>query len=170
MRPAAAAAAVLLAVAAQAAPVPPFQKGLKLKKDGKFAAAAEVFSDILAKKPKDADALEQLATLQGWLGKHDEALATWRKALALAPDNSDYRLGLARVLYWKQDFKGSLKELDAVLDAAPESVEALTLDGDVLLAAGRAPEARKAYLKAQALAPDDAELAKKLERAAAAKK
>lgn len=139
-----------------------FEEALKLKKAGKHAAAASAFQAIAAGEPKNVDALEQLATLQGWLGKHDESLATWRRALSLAPDNSDLRLGLARVLYWKGERKESLDELATVLEDQPDSVEAWTLDGDVLMADGRPAEARKAYKRAKTLAPNDRDLDKKL--------
>jgi cytochrome c-type biogenesis protein CcmH/NrfG len=141
-----------------------FGDAVRLKKAGKHAAAAAAFQAIVDSEPKNVDALEQLATLQGWLAKHDEALMTWRKALSLAPENSDLRLGLARVLYWKGETKSSLKELAAVLVSQPESAEAWTLNGDVLLADGRPGEARKAYKKAKSLAPKDGEIDKKLAR------
>lgn len=162
--------ALLALGAAHAGSTAKFEKALKLKKEGKHAPAAEAFAAIVSAEPKNVGALEQLATLQGWLGKHDAALATWRKALKLAPDNSDLRLGLARVLYWKGDRKQALSELADVLDAQPESVEAWTLQGDIQLAADQVAAARKAYLKAKDLSPDDAELDKKLERTAPSKK
>ena len=152
----------LLAGAGTAATLP---EGLALKKQGKHAEAAKVFEALVKKNPKDVESLEQLATLQGWLNRYDESIATWKRALALKPKNRDYRVGLARVLYWKHEFKDSLRELDAVLEAKEDDLEALILEGDVYLADGKAAAARKSYRSAQELAPDDAELAKKAARA-----
>jgi cytochrome c-type biogenesis protein CcmH/NrfG len=154
---------------AQAKANPDFDKGLQFKKDGMFAQAAKVFSGIVSKDPKDADALVQLATLQGWLEKYDESIKTWEAALELAPKSADFRLGLARVLYWKKDYSRASSELKTVLRASPKLVEGWTLLGDVYAASARSPETLKAYLKAQELAPDDAEIAKKVARTQAAK-
>ena len=157
-------AALVSLAAAAAAGATPMQDGLKLKAQGKYAQAAEAFESALEENPKDVDALQQLATVQGWQEQFDAAVKTWKKALALAPKNQELRLGLARVLYWKHEFPASLKELAGVLAKQPRSVEALTLRGDVLLAQGDAAQARKAYLAARALSPDDPDLEKKLGR------
>ncbi len=161
--------ALMLAAASARAAATEFDKGLQLKKDGKFAPAAKVFTEILAKKPRNLAALEQSATLQGWLGDYPASIATWTLALEIAPTNRDFRLGLARVLYWNRDYKPSLTELETVLKSEPKSVDAWTLLGDVYAASSRLQEAHKAYLKAQELAPDDAALAKKAARTEAAK-
>src|SRR5690349_19434787 len=78
-----------------------FQRGMELKNAGKHNQAAQVFEEIVRANPNDADALEQLATLQGWLGKYSESVQTWLRALTLHPGNTDYQLGLSRVLYWR---------------------------------------------------------------------
>lgn len=108
-----------------------FKEGIEFKKSGRHAAAAEIFAQLVAKTPDDADSLEQLATLQGWLGKYDDSISTWRKALALYPDSADYHLGLARVLYWKGEPERSLREVDFSLAAQPGNPDALKLKGDV---------------------------------------
>lgn len=78
-----------------------FQEGLELKKKEKFAEAALVFEELVGKNPSDLESLEQLATMRGWLGDYDRAIETWQRALALSPDNQDFRQGLDRVLQWK---------------------------------------------------------------------
>lgn len=141
-----------------------FEEGLALKRAEKFAEAAAVFAAVVKKEPRNADALEQLATVQGWLGRHEESIETWRRLLRLAPKNDDYRVGLARVLYWKGRHEEALKELSRVLAGRSRRADALALRGDVLAAAGRPEEARTAYLGAQSADPSDGELAKKLAR------
>lgn len=142
-----------------------FQDGLRLKKAEKFEEAARVFQSLVERRPEDADALEQLATMQAWLGRHDESIATWDRLVALHPRSDDYRLGLARVLYWRGQRVRALRELRHVIGGRPRDVDALTLAGDVHLADGDVKRAREYYRKAKALAPADAELDKKLARA-----
>jgi YaiO family outer membrane protein len=151
----------LLTPAAQAASM---EEGLRLKQQERFADSAAVFTQLLREHPQDLAVLEQLATLEGWLQRYDDSAAHWRQAIALAPQRPDYRVGLARVLYWKGDHAGALDALDAVA-AEPAHYDALVLRGDVLMAQGRPDAARAAYLRAQSLPQADAGLAAKLARA-----
>lgn len=153
----------LLAPLAQAASM---EEGLSLKQQEKFVEGAAVFAELVRENPRDLKALEQLATLEGWLQRYDDSISHWRQAIALAPRRADLRVGLARVLYWKGENAAALESLDAALDAEPKNADTLALRGDVLMAQGRVEAARAAYLAAQALpGADAAALATKLERA-----
>lgn len=123
-------AALLLAAPAAAADL---KEGLALKKEGKLPEAQAVFAELAAADPRDADALEQLATVQGWRGDYAASVRTWNAALALRPDSGDDRLGLARVLYWS----GKHAEALAALGAGPKDAETEKLRADI----GRAVEA-----------------------------
>ena len=159
-------AAVLAALLPACAAAASMERGISLKKAGKLAEAAEVFQEVVREDLRDADALEQLATVQGWLGRYEDSVKTWVRALKLRPDSPDTLTGLARVLYWKHDYRRALGFVEKALVQAPGSVDALVLKGDVLAAEGDVPAARAAYLDARAVAPNDAELGKKLERLA----
>ena len=153
----------LLAPLAQAASM---EEGLRLKQQEKFAEGAAVFAELVRENPHDLKALEQLATLEGWLRRYDDSIAHWRQAIALAPQRADLRLGLARVLYWKGENAAALESLEAALAMEPKHHDALLLRGDVLMAQGRVESAREAYLQARALpGADAAALVSKLERA-----
>lgn len=155
-------AALLLGQPALAAT---YEDGLRLKQEQKLEAAAVAFRDVLQREPDDTRALEQLAIVQSWLNRYDDAIAAWHRLLALTPDAVEARIGLARVLYWKGERQSALRELDVALGSEPENVDALILEGDVLMADGQQRGARAAYLHAQARAPGDAEIAKKIDRA-----
>lgn len=144
-----------------------FEDGLRLKQQEKFAAAAEVFAAVATREPKNDDVLSQLATVQGWLSRFDAAIETWRRAITLNPRKAEHRVGLARVLYWKGQRSESRAELERALALAPANPDVLTLKGDVLLADREPESARQAYLQAQRLKPNDADLAEKLARLAA---
>ncbi len=141
-----------------------FQQGMRLKADNKLEAAAKEFEGVLAQNPRDGKALEQLAVIQGWLGRYNESIASWQRLLAIEPGREDARIGIARVQYWSQQPAAALQTLDDVLSRQPRSAEALTLKGDVLLARQQVPAAREAYQLALANGGDPAELQKKIAR------
>src|SRR5581483_7715753 len=80
------------------------------------------------------------------------------------PDNADYQIGLARLLYWMHDNDRALALLDKAIEASPRNVDARTLKGDVLAAAGDPVRARAAYVDAQSLSPGNPEIGKKISR------
>lgn len=141
-----------------------FQQGLRLKADNQLTAAAREFEGVLAQNPRDGKALEQLAVIQGWLGRYGESIATWQRLLVLEPDREDARIGIARVQYWSQQPAAAQQTLDDVLARQPRSAEALSLKGDVLLARQQPQAAREAYQLALSNGGDAAELQKKLNR------
>ncbi|AXQ29983.1 YaiO family outer membrane beta-barrel protein [Solimonas sp. K1W22B-7] len=145
--------ACLFAPLAQAASM---EEGLRLKQQEKFAESAAVFAGLVRENPRDLKALEQLATVEGWLQRYAESIAHWRMAIALAPQRADLRVSLARVLYWKGEHDAALAALDAALAAEPGNADAAVLRGDVLMAQGRPEAAREAYLKARQLPGADA--------------
>lgn len=139
-----------------------FQKGMDLKRQEKFEEAAQVFARIVQSQPKHVDALQQLATLQGWLNQYEESIQTWRRALALDPNNMELLIGLARVLTWNEDFYHAETEYRKALNLNPNSYDALVGMGDIEMRREDPAEARKFYVRAQAMQPADADLKKKL--------
>lgn len=147
-----------------------FEEGLQLKKQEKFAQAEAVFAELLREKPDDLPALMQWATLLGWLGRFDDSIGAWRRALDLRPpakDALDCRIALSRVQYWKGDLPQSRGRLEQVVEEAPRELDALVLLGDVCTAQHDPACARSAYQRARALDPGNPELGKKLARTAA---
>lgn len=143
-----------------------FEDGQRLKREQKLAEAERVFAQLAQQHPEDREVLAELATVQGWQGKHAESAATWRRALVLAPDSVDLRLGLARVLYWSGERRQALSELDIVLGQDPVHYDALLLRGDVLLAQDDRAGARTAFERARGGSPgnDDRDLSLLLAR------
>lgn len=75
------------------------------------------------------------------------------QAQALAPANVDVLVVVARFAFARQDRTGAYGYLDQVLAAAPESVEAWVLRGDMERTDGRLQEAIDAYSKALDVQP-----------------
>lgn len=152
-----------LLLASAAAWASRYEDGLRLKQAQQLQPAAEAFAAVLAREPGNVLAVEQLAIVQGWLGRYEQSTATWRRAIELRPGKPDYHVGLARVLYWQGERRAALSELDRALALAPDSLEALSLKGDVLLADGQRDPARQAYERSLQLpGADAAELQRKL--------
>ncbi|OGR50761.1 MAG: hypothetical protein A3I11_01760 [Elusimicrobia bacterium RIFCSPLOWO2_02_FULL_39_32] len=139
-----------------------FELGLELKRAEKFAEAAKIFSSIVEQDPKNTDALQQLATLQSWLGLYDKAISTWKQAITLHPNNIEYHVGLARVLSWKGEIKEAKTEYMKAFIIKQDDLDTLIGLGDLETRQGNISEAKKWYLKALTLHPDDLNLKKKL--------
>lgn len=139
---------LLLSCICGAAGAATYEDGLRFKSEQKLDDAAAAFTEVSAAQPGNVDALEQLAIVQGWLKTYDASIASWRKAIALAPERAGLVIGLARVLYWKGEHAAALGELDTALASEPGNVDGLTLKGDVLLAQEQPEAARKAYAQA----------------------
>ncbi|MDP1907564.1 MAG: YaiO family outer membrane beta-barrel protein, partial [Hyphomicrobium sp.] len=86
--------------------------------------------------------------------------------VAIEPESSELRLGLARVLYWSEQREAALTELETVLRGDPANYDALLLRGDVMIAQGDRSGARAAYEQARDAKPgnDDRDIAVLLAR------
>lgn len=155
----------LLQTLSPAAGAATLQEGLALKQQQKLAEAAAVFAAVVRQAPGDLEAREQLATVEGWLGRYDDSITSWSALLFSAPQSPNARgwqIGRARIRYWKGEHALARTELDAVLAQAPQDADALRLAGDVALAQGQRADASGYYQRALALAPTDEELKLKL--------
>lgn len=88
-------------------------------------------------------------------GALDESIAQYRRALELRPTYVDIRVALARVLLDAQQYVAAADELDRVLAAQPDQLEALLLRGLAAYFAGALNTARAAWDRAAAADPDD---------------
>ena len=88
-------------------------------------------------------------------GALDEAIAQYRRALELRPTYVDIRVALARVLLDAQRYPAAADELDQVLAAQPDQVEALLLRGLAAYFAGAFNTAMANWDRAAAADPAD---------------
>jgi Flp pilus assembly protein TadD len=86
-------------------------------------------------------------------GKPDQAIATYRSALALAPTNSSIEVQLGTVLLGKGLTSEALDHLNQAVALAPDSAEAHNKLGAGLAKAGQTEEAMAQLQQAVALAP-----------------
>lgn len=129
------------------------EEGLALKRAQDFPGAAKVFAALVSANPKDVDALEQLATVTGWMERHAEALALWDRAIVLAPQYDGLRVNRARVLYWMGRLSESEVAIMEVLPRMAQDADAWELAGDIARARHDVVRARERYRQAILLAP-----------------
>lgn len=124
-----------------------------------YAAPSTPLSDAEARAaahPADADALADLALQLSWTPGHlPEAIDTWRRALALRPNDPRLRLGLARTLAWAGVNAESARLYDALLAEQPANPEVLLGRSQLARWTGDRATARALLERAEAAAPTD---------------
>ncbi len=106
-----------------------------------------------------ANAHAHLAAEYRSAGALDESIAQYRRALELRPTYVDVRVALARVLLDAQRYTVAADELDQVLAAQPDQIEALLLRGLAAYYAGALNTARASWDRAAVADPADRRVA-----------
>jgi len=109
----------------------------------------------IARNPSDLAALIALANLYFDAAKYPQAIAYYRRALALDPANPDARTDYATALHGKGDDLQAIHELEAVLAKHPNFPEALFNEGVVANAIGRRSQAVDAFRRFLKAKPND---------------
>lgn len=118
-----------LARKAEAEPL--YREGVEARRSGRLVRALEALSGAVRRQPENADAQVQLGLTLIGLRRYDQARSALTKAVAIAPDYADARLGLARLAFFRQDLAEAERELKTILDRAPRNVEAEALRAQV---------------------------------------
>lgn len=139
----------------------------KLMNQGRSTEAKTLFEALVAKSPKDADALNGL----GWCllntGNAKEAQPVFEKALAAKPDASGAMNGLAQALDAQNDTDGAIKVWETMVKKDPGPHAGTFGLADAYL---QKKEFKKAVPLLEQLCkayPNDEQLKKKLQRARA---
>jgi regulator of sirC expression with transglutaminase-like and TPR domain len=109
----------------------------------------------LQRNPNDLAALVNLANLYFDAGKYPQAIAYYKRALALDPANPDTRTDYATALHGSGRDLEALRELESILASRPRFPEALFNQGVVANAIGRRTEAIGAFRSFLKVAPND---------------
>lgn len=129
--------------------------GQAAAQEGDFAAAVEHLERALELSPDVAEAQATLGNIYLRQGRLDEAGAALRTELASHPVDHRSRHVLATVLELDNQPQAALREVELVLDAAPDFADARYLRGKILFEEGRVDEAAAQLLAAAELAPED---------------
>jgi len=115
---------------------------------GKFRTAEKQYQTVLAKDPKNLDALSNLGVVYFRTGKIRSAESTLKKALTIAP-NDDFVLTTLGIVHYRQSrFDYALKELRKAIEINPNSATAHNYLGITASQKGRQQEAEKEMLQA----------------------
>ena len=116
----------------------------------------------LQQQPEDADGWEMLARSWTVLGRHPEAVAAWRRVMALKPDNADVLVEFADELATANG--GNLQDeprrlVQRALELDPRHVKGLALAGSAAWQAGDYSAAEQAWTRLLAVAPPQGDIA-----------
>jgi tetratricopeptide (TPR) repeat protein len=109
-----------------------YQQGLQATKAGDFEKARDLFQQALDQDPNNPDILNMLAHSQRKLGKIDDAIDNYKKALAIKPNFPEAREYLGETYV-----QAALQQLDILKsygDSAKEEIEDL---GEALVDAAK---------------------------------
>ena len=96
--------------------------GVVRYQQGRYPQAIELISDALKRNPNVAAAWVNLGNVQSVAGAPEEAIASYRKALALAPGDSQILDALVTIL-WNQGRGDEAQAcLDALLATQPDDI------------------------------------------------
>ncbi|HEY3452864.1 MAG TPA: tetratricopeptide repeat protein [Myxococcales bacterium] len=116
-------------------------------------AAKTLLDGLLAREPKNAEALVLRALVQEGSGELEQAIATLSKAVAAAPSAAFTHYQLGRALCVSGRFDQAVAELQAAARIDPKAVVVAYALGVAHEAAGKKGEAIAAYTHALALDP-----------------
>jgi Flp pilus assembly protein TadD len=77
---------------------------LLLHQGGQLGRAADIYREILARNPDDANALHYLGLLEASTRKFEHAISLIGRSLELQPSNAQFRENYATVLYEAQRY------------------------------------------------------------------
>jgi tetratricopeptide (TPR) repeat protein len=124
---------------------------------GRLVEAERVCQQIISGNHHFFDAIHFLAIVQASLGKNDEALASYDRALALRPDSTEALYNRGNSLRQLKRFNEALASYDRALTLRPDYATALSNRGVTLYELKRFDEALANYDRALTLRTDYAE-------------
>ena len=126
---------------------------------GQNEEALANYEAVLAQVPYRESALSGAAYDAEALGRAEDAIAYWRRALAVNPVNARYHYVLGSFLADRRDWPGAIKECEAVLRLNPFTVEARRVLVACLIRFGDRVRARTEFEKLSACSPEDQQAA-----------
>jgi tetratricopeptide (TPR) repeat protein len=124
---------------------------------GDFGGAEKSYRELLIEAPLDSRLLNSLGTVLDRLGRHQEALAHYHKALLLNPLLVVARYNMANTLRRIGDEEGALDMLRCSTKQAPEFIEAWKSLGMIHISRDNLVEAADCFKRIVELEPRDSE-------------
>jgi tetratricopeptide (TPR) repeat protein len=141
------------------------QRGRVLLEQRRYPEAEKYFRDALANDPNDPEALYFLAICQTNQNRHQEALETIDRAIAVVPELADFHALRAFILVDLHRHGDALKASEEALRLEPDSDFALTARAAAFLSRNEWATAERAARKALELNPENTVAANQLAHA-----
>jgi tetratricopeptide (TPR) repeat protein len=129
----------------------------KLFGEGQFSQAQKVCAQVIAARPGNADAHNINGVALNALGQRDEAIASLRRAIKLAPKAPSIHANLGEVLRQAGKTKDAAKSLEMAVQLDPGNAQALNNLGIIRYEEGKFDEAVDFYRRALAIKPEMSE-------------
>jgi tetratricopeptide (TPR) repeat protein len=97
------------------------QGAIELEQQGETIQAEAAWKEVLKSEPANAEADAHVGLLNAREGKYSEAVAYYRKALALNPSMPGLRLNMGLSQFKGGDFKGAIQNFEILLRKEPPS-------------------------------------------------
>lgn len=136
-----------------AAAADPLDPGRALQREGRHEEAAAFYGGVLARRPKDADALRLRAEAHRCMGRYDLALADHDALVRLFPGSAEALCNRVEIRRHAWDFDGGLADADRALELEPASASAWVGRAECLRSLGRYEESVRAATRAAELEP-----------------
>ncbi len=133
-----------------------FQKGALLLREGRAGEALAVYARMLDDKANAWRAAHQIAAVYRLRGEPETALAFFERSVRLNPRNAVGLTQIASLRHTLGDEVGMLEALNRSLEVYPLYPASYIVAGNWYLGKQEYPQALKAFTKATALNPDEA--------------
>ena len=130
--------------------------GHALMIEGNIALAEQSYASAVRLQPNSIN-LAHLANAYAGLGRLEEAIDLYRRAIALAPEYWNAWIQLARMLRMRCEYQPAAEALDRVSRARPEDPAVIREQGQLAMARGDLTTARHHLEKFLESYPDDAD-------------
>jgi len=121
-----------------------------------FPGALQTYAEAGKRLPNSADVFGNMAFVERRMGRWDEAVSHFRKAISLDPRNLQLLIYTGETLGYLRNFAEAEDFVDRALQIAPDAVRALVAKINLFQAEGRLDEASK--LAARIIAPNEGPL------------
>ncbi len=134
------------------------EQAVKLHRAGHAARAAELYREVLAVDPEQADVWRYLGAAQRDCGETSATLDAFQQSIERAPENASYRAELATTLHAAGRLQDAVEAYRAALDGDPADHASRNNLAGALTALGHKVAAVEEYRKAQQGDPDNVEI------------
>jgi tetratricopeptide (TPR) repeat protein len=132
-----------------------FLEGLKLLAAGKNLKALELFDVVLVEDKSDVNAWSWRGNSLHNLGKYEEAIASYERAISIKPDREEVWSWRGNSLHNLGKYEEAIASYERAISIKPDREEVWSWRGNSLHNLGKYEEAIASYERAISIKPDD---------------